>query len=449
MSDKTGLKILFVEDEPVLRERICIMLKMHFEQVFFAGNGKEGLELFSLERPDVVVSDIMMPVMDGLEMTKRILAIAPETPVIFCTAFTETSYLLQAIELGVSAYIRKPLDVRKLVKTIKHAATPILQRIELENAKQREQSSLELLLGNSQAMRSVILQAQRVAETNFSLLLQGETGAGKSHLAFIIHGLSQRKSNPFFTVNLGSLPETLAESELFGHVKGAFSGAVATKKGLFEEAHGGTLFLDDVDCGSPAIQSKILHAVEQKRFYPVGSTKPVEMDTRIITASNRNLLDEALKGNFREDLYYRLVDLVITIPPLRERGADIADMAQAFLNDASQELNRTPPRIAPDALLQLSRHQWPGNVRELKSVMRRAALFAEETVNADDLINILNVMHQKEMEKSNIVLRSFDEIKRDAVKQALLATGGKKMEAARMLDVDYSSFKRMLEKYNI
>lgn len=449
MSDKANLKILFVEDEPKLSERIYIVLKMHFEQVFSAGNGTEGLELFSRERPDVVVSDIMMPTMDGLEMTKRIRALAPETPVIFCTAFTETSYLLQAIELGVSAYVRKPLDCRQLVKTIKQAATPILQRIELENAKQREQDSLELLMGNSPAMRSVILEAQRVAGTTYSLLIQGETGAGKSHLALLIHGLSQRKYHPFFTVNLSSLPEALAESELFGHIKGAFSGAVSTKKGLFEEAHGGTLFLDDVDCAPPAIQSKILHAVEQKRFYPVGGTKPVEMDTRIITASNRNLFDEVHKGNFREDLYYRLVDLVITIPALRERGDDIPVLARAFLYDASQELNRIPPRMAPDAILQLSRHPWPGNIRELKSVMRRAALFAGETLTAEELIHLLAVKNLKPIGKDSAAPRSFEEVKSQAVRQALAATGGKKMEAARLLGIDYSSFKRMLDKYNL
>jgi DNA-binding NtrC family response regulator len=449
MPDKAKLKILFVEDEPKLRERICIMLKMHFEHVFSAGNGKDGLELFSRERPDVVVSDIMMPIMDGLAMAKRIRTVAPETPVIFCTAFTETSYLLQAIELGVAAYVRKPLDCRQLVKTIKQAATPILQRIELESSKQSEQDSMELLMGKSQAMRSVILQAQRVAGTDFSLLLQGETGAGKSHLALLIHGLSHRKQHPFFTVNLSSMPEALAESELFGHLKGAFSGAVSTKKGLFEEAHGGTLFLDDVDCAPPAIQTKILHAVEQKRFYPVGGTKPVEIDTRIITASNRNLLDEVQSGNFREDLYYRLVDLVITVPSLRERSDDIPVLARAFLHDASRELNRIPPRIAPDAILQLNRHPWPGNIRELKSVMRRAALFAGETLTAEELIDILAVMNQKTTEKNSAGMRSFEEVKRQAVRQALEATGGKKMGAARLLGIDYSSFKRMLDKYDL
>lgn len=449
MVDKAQLKILFVEDEPDLRDRIRIVLEMHFEEVFTATNGKEGVELFSRVLPDIVVSDIKMPIMDGLEMTKRIRDIAPETPVILSTAFTETPYLLKAIELGVSAYVRKPLDCRQLVETITRAAAPILQRFELEKAKRREQGPLELLLGESPAMCEVIRQAQRVADSNFSIIIQGETGAGKSHLAAIIHGLSQRKRYPFIQVTIGSLPETLVESQLFGHIKGAFTDAVSTRKGLFEEADGGTLFLDDVDCTTHVIQAKILHAVEHKSFFPVGGTKPVEVDTRIIAASNRNLLIEAQKGNFREDLYYRLGDLVITLPSLRERGDDIASLARAFLHEVSRELNRTPPRITPDAILMLNRYSWPGNVRELKSTMKRAALFAGDTLTSEELATFMTALHGATIDRNTTQLQTLEELKRQSVKQALAATSGRKMEAARLLDVDYSSFKRLLDKYKL
>ncbi len=352
MSDRMPISVLYVEDEPDLRERIRIVLEMHFEQVHACANGREGLEAFSRELPDIVVSDIMMPVVDGLEMTKTIRESAADTPVILTTAFTETSYLLKAIELGVAAYVRKPIDCRQLVETITRSATPVLQKIELEKARQREQAPLELLLGDSPAMQQVIRQAQRIAETDFSVIIQGETGVGKTHLASLIHGLGRRKHEPFIAVTVGSLPESLVESQLFGHIKGAFTGAIAPKRGLFEEAHGGTLFLDDVDCASPAIQAKILHAVEQKRFFPVGGTKLVAVDTRIIAASNRDLLLEVQKGNFREDLFYRLGELVITLPPLRERVADIAVLARAFLRDISLELGEageTKVRDLPSA----------------------------------------------------------------------------------------------------
>ena len=447
MADKAKLKVLYVEDEPDLRERIRIVLEMHFETVVTASNGKEGLELFRSELPDIVVCDIRMPVMDGLEMTEQIRKMAPGTPVIICTAFTETSYLLRAIELGVSCYVRKPLDCRELIEAISRAALPILQQKELEQSRDSEQASLELLLGGSPAIREAIRQAQRIAQSDFSLIIEGETGVGKSHLASIIHGLSRRRQLPFITVTVSALPEPLVESQLFGHMKGAFTGAVATTRGLFEEADGGTLFLDDVDCASPVVQAKLLHAVERKQFYPVGSPQPVTVDTRIIAASNRDLLQEVQKGNFREDLYYRLGETVVTLPPLRQRGDDIMLLARRFLADISSELNRVPPLLTADAVLMLNRHPWPGNVRELKSVMKRAVLFATETITAKDLAQVMNVVSRGSDPHPPAGIQSLEGMKRDAVRQALAATGGKKMEAARLLDVDYSSFKRMLDRY--
>jgi DNA-binding NtrC family response regulator len=446
MAERADLKILYVEDEPALRERIRIVLQIHFETVLTAADGKEGLELFRSERPDVVVCDVRMPGMDGLEMTEAIGKSAPGTPVILCTAFTETSYLLRAIELGVSAYVRKPLDCRELVQAVSRAALPVLQQKELERARVSERASLELLLGASPAIGEVIRQAQRIAQSDFSLIIQGETGVGKSHLASIIHGLSRRREFPFITVNVGALPETLAESQLFGHVKGSFTGAVATTRGLFEEANGGTLFLDDVDCAPPAIQAKLLHAVENKQFYPVGGGQQVTVDTRIIAASNRDFLQEVGQGSFREDLYYRLSETVVTLPPLRERGADIMLLARRFLADVSRELDRATPVITADAALLINRHPWQGNVRELKSVMKRAALFAGETITAKDLTGIMTGASRNTGREP---ARSLEELKRDAVRQALAETGGKKMEAARLLDVDYSSFKRMLDRYGL
>ncbi len=447
MADKLPLTILFVEDEPDLRERIGIVLEMHFTRVLSAANGKEGVELFSREQPDLVVSDIRMPIMDGLALTQAVRERSPETPVILTTAFTDTAYLLKAIELGVSAYVRKPLDCRQLVETIARAATPILQRRELEIMRQREQSSLALLLGESPVMQEVIRQAQRIAQTTYSLVIQGETGVGKSYLAELIHGLSPRRQNPLVTVTVSALPESLAESHLFGHVRGAFTGAGGARKGLFEEADGGTLFLDDIDCATAAVQAKILHAVEQKRFLPVGGTKPVEVDVRIITASNRDLLEEARQGSFREDLYYRLSDLVITLPPLRERGEDIPLLARRFLNSIASELQRVPPRLPPEAVAQLNRHSWPGNLRELKSVMKRAVLFAEESITADELATAL--ANQAVGSVAIGAPRTLEESKRQAIRQALAATNGRKMEAARLLELDYSTFKRMLDKYKL
>jgi DNA-binding NtrC family response regulator len=446
---KLPLTILYIEDEPDIRKPVRIALEMHFERVLCASNGKEGLDVFSREAPNIVVSDIRMPVMDGQEMTKHIRGISPDTPVILTTAFTETDNLLRAIELGVTAFIRKPLDCRQLIKIITQAATPILQRIELECSRQRERSSLALLIGGSSAMQQVIQQAQRIADTNYSIIIQGETGVGKSHLAAIIHGLGSRSHQPFITVNISALPESLVESELFGHTKGAFTGAVSAKNGVFLEANGGTLFLDDVDCAPLAIQAKILHAVEQKKIHPLGGTKAVDVDIRIIAASNRDLFYEAQNEHFRKDLYYRLGDITITLPPLRERGDDIIALAQKFLNEISLELNRNPPRLSPDASVLLSNYSWPGNVRELKSVMKRAALFAGEVLKSSDLNNVMKPAFETTSEDSAIRPQTLDELNRQAVKQALAATGGKKMEAARLLDIEYRKFKRMINKYRL
>lgn len=447
MAEKVPLTLLYVEDEPDLRERVRIVLAMHFDRVLTAANGREGLERFRQERPALVVSDIMMPVMDGLEMTREIRAESPATPVILSTAFTETGFLLKAIELGVAAYVRKPLDCRQLVETIMQAARPILQQVELEQARCREQASLEALLGDSPAMQQVIQQARRIAATDFSVVIHGETGAGKSHLAALIHDLSSRKRRSFVTVSVGSIPESLVESQLFGHVRGAFTGAVTARSGLFGEADGGTLFLDDIDCASPAIQAKILHAVEQKRFFPVGGTRQVTVDTRVVAASNRNLQEEARNGRFREDLYYRLGDLVITLPPLRERGEDVVMLARSFLNGIARELDRTPPRISADAQVLLRRHAWPGNIRELKSVMKRAALFAGDLLDAADLAAML------QGDGVPCALRcpvpTLAEVERTAILRALEAANGRKMEAARLLAVEYGRFKRMLARHGL
>jgi len=445
--NKMPLKILYVEDETDLRISIRMILEMYYETVLSCTNGMEGLAIFNREHPDVVVSDIMMPVLDGLEMARKIREISQETPVILTTAFTETAYLLKSIELGISAYVRKPFNCEELVAAINRLGAPTLQRRELEEAMRREYVSLELLLGESPAMRQTVQQAHRIAETDFSIIIQGETGSGKSYLASVIHNLSQRRDRPFLTVSLGSLTETLAESQLFGHVKGAFTGALTAKQGLFEVADGGTLFLDDVDCASPSIQAKILHAVEQKWFFPVGGSKRITVDTRVISASNRDLLAEATKGTFREDLYYRLSDLVITLPPLRERGDDIALLARSFLNEASSELKRVPPRLVPETILFLNSQHWPGNVRELKSVMKRAALFGSETLTVEELAGILTSKNRDTSDQEPVAPMTLDLAIRQALLKALAATGGKKMEAARLLEIEYGRFKRLLERY--
>ena len=447
MNDKAPLKILYVEDEPALRERIKIVLEMNFRDVITASNGERGLAAFAASAPDIIVTDIKMPGLDGIGMVRRIKETAPNIPVLLTTAFTETDLLMKAIELGVSSYVRKPLDCRQLVDTINRIAAPVLQKKELDQEKSRSHASMGVLLGDSPAMRTIIQQAQLISETDFSVLITGETGVGKSYLARLIHQLGRRKQAPFVTASLGSMPESLVENQLFGHRAGAFTGAVATSKGLLEAANSGTVFLDDIDCASPATQAKILHVVEHKSFFPIGSTTKVDADVRVISASNCNFIEAMQAGRFRSDLYYRLNETVISLPPLRERGEDIGTFARKFLHDASSELGKPTPSISPEALLELHRHPWPGNLRELRSVMKRAALFGNDLISGTDMSRLLS--GSSDAPAANGDVHSLHAVKRRAIEQALASTGGRKMEAASLLGVNYSSFKRMLVKYGL
>lgn len=448
MKDRFPLTILYVEDEPAIRKAVTNALMYNFARVLNASNGKEGLGIFVAENPDIVVCDIRMPIMDGLELSKEIINLTPTKPIILTTAFTETEYLLKAIDLGVSAYVRKPLDSKQLIKKIIQVAEPILRIKELEAMRVHEKSSLELLLGKSETMKQIIQKVQRVASTDYSIVIQGETGTGKSYLASIIHGLSTRRQHAFITLNLCALPEALVESELFGHTRGAFTGAVDAKVGLFGEAHGGTIFIDDIDCATPAIQTKIIHAVEEKCFTPLGGTKKIDVDARIIVASNLNLLLESQNGKFRNDLYYRLADVVLTLPPLRDRDDDIVMLANKFIFDASLELDKTPPRLTSEAIALLRHYPWQGNVRELKSIIKRVVLFGSDIISSADLNEFTNVIHQPGVEIAP-PLRSLDELIRNAISEALDATCGNKTAAANLLKLEYRKFKRMLDKLQL
>ncbi len=385
MNDLKQLSILLAEDEDELRRETAAFLELYCGKVYQAANGREALQLFEQNRPDLVISDIRMPVMDGLELATKLKNLAPETPFIFCTAFSETVYLLKAIELGVAAFIRKPVDTDQLLDIISKAALPTLQRREIRELSEELITSIAAQLGGGTAQEAVATQAARVAQSPFSILLQGETGTGKSRLAGIIHSLSQRRKGPFVTVQLGATPEQLVESELFGHIKGSFTGADRTRTGLIETAAGGTLFLDDIETTPAAVQAKLLRCVEEKRFTPVGSSSEKIADVRIIASSNRNLKELALNRLFREDLYYRLADFTLRLPPLREMPESVLPMALTFLRDTCGELERDVPLIDDAAAFLLTTMPWPGNIRQLKSVIRQAALSAGDILTSADI----------------------------------------------------------------
>ncbi len=449
MTDLKEINLLLVEDEEELCQWIATFLKRYCGTVLTAANGARALESIALQRPDVVVSDIRMPVLDGIGLATQLKIEQPDLPVIFFTAFTETANLLKAIELGISALVPKPIDTDQLLNAIRQSILPIIQQRRI-NALNSEMTALVATrCGRGETMRRLAARALQVAATDYTVLLQGETGVGKSRLAALIHDLSPRRDKPFITVNLGALPEHLAESELFGHAKGAFTGADATTKGLVAAAAGGTLFFDEIEAAPRSLQIKILRLAEQKEYVPIGKTEPHDAQVRIIAASNRDLGELAACGDFREDLYYRLADMVITIPPLRETLDEIAPLALQFVQETCAELRRNVPELAPEFTEHLASYPWRGNIRELKSVIRRTLLSAGPVVDITDIMNAVNrtdTVAAGSDRNSVITLRQAEE---EAVRAALTAAGGRQAAAARLLDIDYSRCKRLLEKYGM
>lgn len=450
------LTILLAEDEDDLRHETAAFLELYCGRVILAANGREALALVDAERPDLVISDIRMPVMTGLELAASLRGNSPDTPLILCTAFTETSYLLKAIELGVAAFVRKPVDTDELLAVITKAALPLLQRREIEGVSDELMASMRLQMGDTPSQRAIVEQTARAARTSFNILLEGETGTGKSRLAAIIHALSPRRDAALVTVQMGALPLNLAESELFGHIKGAFTGADRNRGGLVEAADGGTLFLDDIESCPTELQGKLLRFVEEKKLTPVGSTVEKMVDVRIIAASNRNLKEEARAGRFREDLYYRLADVTIPLPPLRDTPDAVAPLALKFLQEACSELGRTLAFLDDEARSLLVNMPWPGNIRQLKSVIRRAALRAGSVISAADIaIQTYSAGNAAAASADSCTPVpppfpcGMDQLERWSLDQALCYCGGKRMKTAMMLGMNYYTFRRRLEKHGI
>lgn len=455
MMDMRCLTILLAEDEEELRRETAAFLELYCARVIQAADGREALSLIETEKPDLVISDIRMPVMNGVELAASLKVRWPTMPLIFCTAFTETSYLLKAIELGVAAFVRKPVDTDELLAVIAKAALPLLQRREIEGFSDELMASMRMQMGDTPAQRGVMEETARVARTSFNILLEGETGTGKSRLAGIVHSLSPRRDAPFMILQMGALPLNLAESELFGHIKGAFTGADRNHAGLAEAADGGTIFLDDIDSCPAELQGKLLRFVEDKKFTPLGSTTEKKVDVRIIAASNRDLKAEALAGRFREDLYYRLADATIALPPLRNTPDAILPLALKFLREACDELGRPLTFLDEGAGKLLTGMSWPGNIRQLKSVIRRAALKAGNVIGTADIsLQADTTAIPFGTSNDNVPVPppfpcGMDQLECWSLEQAMRYCGGKRMKTATMLGMNYYTFRRRLEKHGI
>jgi two-component system nitrogen regulation response regulator GlnG len=453
-------KILVVDDEAEIRSLLAAILQSQGYQAVTAEDGTAALQQVSRERPDVILLDLSMPRMSGLDALPEIKRLDPEVPVIICTAHADLATAVRAMKLGAYDYLTKPFDVELLALTVSRAVERGQLRLRIDELKrQGSGSSLAERMGGSAAIGQVIQQVARVAESGFTVLVQGETGTGKELVARAIHQQSPRHQAPFVAVDCGAIPETLVESELFGHERGAFTGAQARREGYFQLARGGTLFLDEIGNIPLATQAKLLRALEQREVMPLGAARPVAVDTRIIAATNADLPEGVKAGRFRADLYYRVSEFTISLPPLRSRREDIGHLAQRFLDEVSMELRRPVRRVSDEAMAALLQHEWPGNVRELRNVIRKAALLAADAVTAEHLPALGAATagaprSGPEPVSDELSLREVAELaatraERDVIRQALEATKGNKTQAARMLRTDYTTLHAKMKRYGI
>ncbi len=449
--------IMVVDDELRVRKTFTSILEDEGYNVITAEGGHEALHKVGYRMPDAVLLDLNMPGIDGMETLRKLKMKSPDLPVIIITATNDIRTAVNAIHLGAEDFILKPPDFDMLLHTLSKTLETQRLQSELRKVNSELESSLEYLLGRSEPIKKVIELILLVAGNNFSILLQGETGTGKTYAARIIHNLSQRKNGSFVVVDMGAIPETLIESELFGYEKGAFTGAQKRKSGYFESASGGTIVIDELQNMNPFVQSKLLQVVEERKAYPLGGVRPVDIDVRIISASNANLQHNVSERTFREDLFYRLTEVVISIPPLRERRDDIPFFVNKFLIATCDELSRKTISINDDAMELLVSYNWPGNVRELRNVVKRLALFAQDNIiTANHALNILGkenspLIKQKQLQTANddhrMPLMALHKLEEAAIKNAMSFTNGNKSRAATILEIDYKTLLRKLKQY--
>jgi DNA-binding NtrC family response regulator len=448
-------RVLIIDDDEKIRLAISVHLKYHGFLPLEASGGWEGIRIFQKENPAVILLDLKMPEMDGLETFQKIKEINSHIPVIFLTAHGDFPSAVKTIKAGAYDFISKPPNFELLALTLNRATEKANLRKKVQELSGEIETSLELLLGQSESMKNVIKQIQQVSHSDFSLILQGETGTGKSFIARAIHNLSKRAKGPFVTVDIGAVPETLVESELFGYEKGAFTGAEKSKKGFFEIANGGTILIDELQNLSLYVQSKLLMAVEEKKICPLGTTNAVKTDVRIIGATNRDMLRSVKENTFRKDLFYRLSEFMIYIPPLRERIEDIQFYAEKFFREVAEDLDKPLQGISESTISLLEKYPWPGNIRELKNVIRRAVLIADTKFIKPEHIKFLE--HSDTAGQNMIIPYKLDEfptlnlkeVEMMAVKKALDITKGNKTKAASLLKISYVTLLKKIKDYSV
>jgi two-component system NtrC family response regulator len=442
-------RILVVDDEPAQRELISGFLKKQGFDVSSAENGVKAVELFRQDSIDLVLTDQKMPHMSGLDLLQAVRAINPVAPVILMTAFGSIEAAVSAIQGGATDYLTKPLNLDELLYRIRQVTDRyriINENHELREAL-RERHRIEGIIGESGQMLDVLSLVRRVAPSEATVLIRGESGTGKELIAKAIHFASPRASGPLVKVNCASLPETLLESELFGHEKGAFTGAVTSRQGRFELADGGTLFLDEIGDLPLHLQAKLLRVLQEREYEKVGSSRPVKVDVRILAASHRPLEALIKAGELREDLYYRLNVVTILIPPLRERRSDLSLLIEHFLRRFAEKNGKTIRGVTHEARDILLRYDYPGNVRELENLIERAVVLTrDEVIGSGDLPLTVQDPEAADEQGTNLTV-TVEALERRMIRDALARSRGVQTEAAELLGISERALRYKLIKY--
>ena len=455
-------RVLIADDEPAHCAILSRLMKSEGFEVLTVNDGTEALDSIASQGPDVLLLDFMMPGINGMQVLKFVKEKDLDIPAIMITGYANVPGAVEAMRAGAYDYLAKPFNHNEVVRIVRRALAERRLKERCRNLSSREADSCGLseTMGPSDAIGRLIFEVNLVARSDFSVVILGETGSGKELVARSIAKCSCR-TGPFVPIDCGSIPETLLESELFGHEKGSFTGAIARKPGKFEMAKGGTLFLDEISNTSLSSQAKLLRALQERKTYAVGAREPINVDVRILAASNVNLLELTNTGAFRLDLFYRLNEFCITVPPLRERKEDIPYLAKVFLDATNRELHKNVKEISTCAIEKLLAHDWPGNVRQLRSVIRRAVLMADRVVTGAHLEITdagspiaefpieMTVAGWKEMPLKELLRNGAEVIERQVLANALKHTGGNKAKAARLLKVDYKTVISKVKRYAI
>jgi len=456
------IRILVVDDQPQILELACRILESEGYSTLKARDGAEALQVIDAEIPDVVLMDIKMPGIDGITALKRIIGKYPSIPVIMMSGHSDVSAAVEAMKLGARNYLHVPLDPDELLIQVHHCFEV--------SSMQRQVSRLQSILGDAHLLElmgdsdhivRLTEQIATVAPTDFTVVVYGESGSGKELVARAIHRMSNRSEGPFVPVDCGSIPETLIESELFGHERGAFTGAYQAKPGSFERASGGTLLLDEIGNLPMSMQAKLLRSLQERKITHVGGTKLIDIDIRVIAAGNARLEDLVRNGSFRLDLYHRLNEFLVEIPPLRKRKSDILYLAKRFLDITAAKLHKNVRTISDSAQQIMLDYDWPGNVRELQNTIQRAVLLCDEIIEPKDLTGLVPVETSKASAAIGAVLLSEGlslrqigesakrEAEAEAIRQTLQKTEGNKSQAARILQADYKTILTKIKDYGL